>query len=70
MGETKVFKVKGEGSSKEVSYVPRDVRKKLEAEQARKAAAAEERRDSSNKRKRRNVKDLGFKTPFKNKSHF
>ena len=67
MGETKVFKVKGEGSSKEVSYVPRDIRKKLEAEQARKAAAAEERRDSSNKRKRRNVKDLGFKTPFKNK---
>lgn len=67
MGETKVMKVKGEGSSKEVSYVPRDIRKKLEAEEARKAAAAEERRDSSNKRKRRNVKDLGFKTPFKNK---
>ena len=57
-------KLGGEGSSKELTYVPKDVRARKAKEQARKAAAAEERRD---KRKRRNVKDLGFKTPFKNK---
>jgi len=67
VGETKIMKVKGEGSSKELSYIPRDTRKKLEAEQARKAAEAEERRGKGDKRQRRNVKDLGFKTPFKNK---
>jgi len=63
-GETKLIKVKGEGSTKEVAYVPLDTRRKMEAAKTKKA---DEAADKDRRRKRRNVKDLGFKTPFKNK---
>ena len=65
-GETRIVKSKGEGSSKEVSYIPKDTRKKIEAEKAKRAEEAAE-LERGSRRKRRNVKELGFKQPFKRK---
>ncbi len=63
MGETKRLKVTGQGATKEVTYVPKATRKKLEvAEKAKQEAAL---KDDEMGRSRRGVKDLGFKTPFK-----
>lgn len=52
--------VRVSGGSKEASFIPRDTKRKMEAEKE----AAEAIRG---KRNRRGVKDLKFKTPFKNK---
>jgi len=62
------LRVKGEGVVKEMAFIPKDVRQKIEAREAREEGGRGEGRDGDGKkRKRRNVKDLGFKTPFKNK---
>ena len=65
MGETKRGTIKGEGATREMSFIPQDVLKKRAKEEAKR----EEMRGGENERKRirRGVKELGFKTPFKNK---
>jgi len=63
IGETKRLKVTGQGAVKEVSYVPKATRKKMEAAEKAKQDAAM--KDDKMGRSRRGVKDLGFKTPFK-----
>ena len=63
VGETKRLKVTGQGATKEVTYVPKATRKKLEEEERAKQEAAM--KDDRAGRSRRGVKDLGFKTPFK-----
>jgi len=56
------------GSMKEVSYIPRDVRKKMEKGNDNDDEGGRGRGRNSDGRKRRGVKDLGFKTPFKNQT--
>lgn len=59
VGEATTVFIKGEGASREFTYVPKDARKKADLET--------EPSDSKKRRRdRRGVKDLGFKTPFKN----
>jgi hypothetical protein len=55
VGNTKL-QVRGDGVSREVTYIPKDTLKKQERQ-----------RDAKDRkgRSRRGVKDLGFKTPFK-----
>ena len=66
MSETRRGTVKGEGATREMTFIPQDVlKKRAEKEAERKAMRGT---DDQRKRKRRGVKDLGFKTPFKNKS--
>jgi len=63
VGDTKRLKVTGQGSVKEVTFIPKATRKKLEAqEKARQEAQV---KDDRVGRSRRGVKSLGFKTPFK-----
>ena len=52
---TTKLQVRGDGVSREVTYVPRDTLKKQERQKEK---------DSRRRRSRRGVKDLGFKTPF------
>mmetsp|Transcript_17187 Transcript_17187/g.25009 ORF Transcript_17187/g.25009 Transcript_17187/m.25009 type:complete len:233 (-) Transcript_17187:528-1226(-) len=66
VGETKRIRVKGEGATREVKYIPKDVQKKKEEQDARRQKELEE-GEGLRKRKRRGIKELGFKTPFKNK---
>lgn len=54
-GTTKL-QIRGDGVSREVSYIPRDTLKKQERQKEK---------DNRKGRSRRGVKDLGFKTPFK-----
>lgn len=63
--ETRRFNVKGEGVTKEVTYIPKDVKDKKEKEEKKGEQSSD--KYTSSKRKRRGIKDLGFKTPFKNK---
>ena len=63
VGETKRLKVKGEGAMKEVSFIPKSDRKKMEAKERAKQEA--KMKDDRMGRSRRGVKELGFKTPFK-----
>ncbi|KAL7546972.1 hypothetical protein ACHAWF_010293 [Thalassiosira exigua] len=63
VGETKRLKVTGQGAVKEVTFVPKSVRKRQEAEEKKREEART--RDDRRGRSRRGVKDLGFKTPFK-----
>ena len=63
VSETKRFKVTGQGYVKEVTFVPKSDRKKIEAKEKEKARAKDDRMGRS--RSRRGVKELGFKTPFK-----
>ena len=65
MSETRRGRVKGEGATREMTYVPKDVLKKREEQETKRQQMSEE--DGKQKRKRRGVKDLGFKAPFKNK---
>lgn len=58
--EKETLKVRVSSGSKEASFIPRDTKRKLEAE---KRQAAEAMRG---KRNRRGIKDLRLKTPFKN----
>mmetsp|Transcript_18741 Transcript_18741/g.27643 ORF Transcript_18741/g.27643 Transcript_18741/m.27643 type:complete len:356 (+) Transcript_18741:1542-2609(+) len=60
VSETRKLNVKGEGLTREVSYIPKDILRKREQE------AMKSRDDGEKKRKRRGIKELGFKTPFKN----
>lgn len=62
IGDTKRLKVKGQGSVKEVTFIPKATRKKLEAQEK---AKQEAKKDDRMGRSRRGVKALGFKTPFK-----
>ena len=63
IGDAKRLKVTGQGSVKEVTFIPKATRKKLEAqEKARQEAKV---KDDRIGRSRRGVKSLGFKTPFK-----
>jgi hypothetical protein len=63
IGDAKRLKVRGQGSVKEVTFIPKATRKKLEAqEKARQEAKV---KDDRIGRSRRGVKSLGFKTPFK-----
>lgn len=63
-GEATQVRIKGEGVSREVSYVPKDARKKMEEAKKRRDQGEED--DVSHRRKRRGIKELGFKTPFRN----
>ena len=64
-GETMRGTIKGEGATREVTFIPEDVlKRRAKAEADRKAARGD---DNQRQRKRRGIKDLGFKTPFKNK---
>jgi len=62
VGDTKRLKVTGQGSVKEVTFIPKATRKKLEAQEK---AKQEAQKDDRVGRSRRGVKSLGFKTPFK-----
>jgi hypothetical protein len=53
------------GGSKEVTYVPKAARAKLEKAAA---VAAKGQSEDGGRRQRRGIKDLGLKTPFKNQS--
>merc|ERR1711957_101962 len=64
-GESKRLKVIGRGSSKEATFVPRSSKKKEREEQGKREEAA---KDDRTGRSRRSVKQLGFKTPFKNQA--
>ena len=55
--------IKSTRGSKEMTYIPKDSRKKDVGEQSSRRSES----GSSSKRQRRGVKDLGFKTPFKNR---
>lgn len=59
MGETKRLKVRGQGTVKEVSFIPKSSRKKMEEKNAKQPT------DDKMGRSRRGIKDLGFRTPFK-----
>jgi len=63
IGETRRSNVKGEGAVREVTYIPKDVQAKKEMELKKREQS---RSYDSEKRKRRGIKELGFKTPFKN----
>ena len=63
--ETKRSRVKGEGATREMSFIPKDVLRKKAAEEAKRQAVRGN--DDQRKRQRRGIKDLGFKTPFNNK---
>ena len=56
-------KIRVEGGSKEATFIPRDARKKMEAEAKRRHESGELR----GKRKRRGVQELHLKAPFKYK---
>jgi len=64
ISETRRVRVKGKGASSEISFIPKDVLKKRAAEEAKKKVIRGS--DDQRKRTRRGIKDLGFKTPFKN----
>jgi ribosome biogenesis protein ENP2 len=64
ISETRRVRVKGKGASSEISFIPKDVLKKRAAEEAKKKVVRGS--DDQRKRTRRGIKDLGFKTPFKN----
>jgi len=64
--ETAKISIGGDGVSREITYIPKDTRKKMENAYARKEESYEA--TSESRRKRRGIKELGFKTPFKNKS--
>jgi ribosome biogenesis protein ENP2 len=66
VSEAKTLKVKGKGATKEVSYIPKSAQKKHFEKSKEKTEDVENSTDKR-KRKRRGVKELGFKTPFKNK---
>lgn len=61
MSEATTMFVKGAGATKEVTYMPKATRSK-----DTKSDSRENR--SRGKRSRRGIKDLGFRTPFKNTS--
>jgi len=58
------IRIGGDGVSREMTYIPKDTRKKME--NAKKQGDDD---NSGSRRKRRGVKDLGFKKPFMNKSY-
>ncbi|KAL7486540.1 hypothetical protein ACHAW6_012147 [Cyclotella cf. meneghiniana] len=59
MGETKRLKVRGQGTVKEVTFIPKSSLKKKEEE------AIKQVKDDRTGRSRRGIKELGFRTPFK-----
>ncbi len=65
MSDMKRLNVRGEGATKEVTYLPKDAQVKA----AKKHGILDDDHDrqgsTKSKRKRRGIKDLGFKTPFK-----
>ena len=63
IGDTKRPKVTGQGSVKEVTFIPKATRKKVEAQEKAKQEA--NLNDNRVGRSRRGVKSLGLKTPFK-----
>jgi hypothetical protein len=69
IGETKRFTVRGEGSSKDVTYIPKDVQEKKEKELKKREQESKQYNDGETvKRKRRVIKEIGFKTQFKNQN--
>lgn len=63
VGEAKRLKVAGQGVVREVTYIPKASRKKMEEEE--KTLKEASKKDDRTGRSRRGVRDLGFKTPFK-----
>lgn len=61
--ETPYVKVTKKGGSKEITYIPKDSRKKG----TRNGTERGSKRNDQSQRHRRGIKDLGFKTPFKNR---
>lgn len=61
MSETKRLKVRGHGTVKEVSFVPKSSRKRMGEKNS------EPPTDDRVGRSRRGIKDLGFRTPFKHR---
>lgn len=64
-GETKRATIKGEGATRETSFIPKDVLDRRAKEEAERKARRGN--DEQPNRKRRGIKELGFKTPFKNR---
>jgi ribosome biogenesis protein ENP2 len=64
--EEPYVKVTQKGGSKEITYVPKDSRKKLEKNSKNTPDEGSHPRGQSN-RNRRGIKDLGFRTPFKDR---
>ena len=65
MGETKRLRVTGQGATKEVTFIPKADKKKMDAKERAQREEEAKGKDDRMGRSRRGVKDLGFKTPFK-----
>lgn len=65
LSETRRGRIKGEGATREMTYIPKDALKKKSAAQDAQTRDLESGNDER-KRKRRGIKELGLKTPFKN----
>jgi ribosome biogenesis protein ENP2 len=61
IGETRTLRVKGDGTTREVTYIPKSAKNQLQENKVK------DLNEAKTKRKRRGIKDLKFKTPFKNK---
>ena len=61
--EKPVLNVTNTGGGKEITYMPKDSRKKQDEQKKQESGPGMER--GGRKRQRRSVKELGFKTPFK-----
>lgn len=64
LSETRRGRVKGEGATREMTYIPKDALKKKAAQDAQSKDL--EQGNDDRKRKRRGIKELGLKTPFRN----
>ena len=65
MGETKRLRVTGQGATKEVTFIPKADKKKMDAKERAQREEEAKGKDDRMGRSRRGVKDLGFKPPFK-----
>jgi hypothetical protein len=65
--EEAIVQTKVKGGTREITYVPLDTRKKLEAKKLQhERESSDSQASGRGKRQRRGIKDLGFKTPFQN----
>lgn len=65
VGETKRLKVTGQGTVKEVTFVPQSAKKKTDGEKIMERESGDKREGKHSGRNRRGVKSLGLKIPFK-----
>jgi hypothetical protein len=65
VGETKRLRVTGQGTVKEVTFVPQSTKKKSGGDISMEKDSGAKREEKHSGRSRRGVKSLGLKTPFK-----